>query len=120
MELAGKVAVVTGAGSGIGKATAILFAQQGVRVGVLSRTAHEVEQTAAEIQQNGKEALALVADTTQENQMQQAVQPQILCMIETKTDAPGWKSGNGGTAPASRARRRLWARTSASCWSSRD
>ncbi len=74
MALTGKVALITGAGSGIGKAAAVLLAQQGVRVGVLSHTADEVEQTAAEIKQNGNEAIPLVADITQQDQMQQAVQ----------------------------------------------
>jgi NAD(P)-dependent dehydrogenase (short-subunit alcohol dehydrogenase family) len=77
MDLTGKVALVTGAGSGIGKATAVLLAQQGVRVAALSRTANEVEQTVAEITRGGKEALAAVADTTQEDQMQQAVQQML-------------------------------------------
>jgi NAD(P)-dependent dehydrogenase (short-subunit alcohol dehydrogenase family) len=77
MELTGKVALVTGAGSGIGKATAILLAQQGARVAALSHTADEVEQTVAEIERGGKEAIATVADTTQEDQMQKAVQ-QVL------------------------------------------
>jgi len=45
--LTGKVALVTGAGSGIGKATAVLLAQHGARVAALSHTADEVEQTAA-------------------------------------------------------------------------
>src|SRR5947209_8482552 len=70
MELTGKVALVTGAGSGIGKAAAILLAQQGVRVGALSRTAHEVEQTATEIERSGKEAMAVLADISHEDQMQ--------------------------------------------------
>jgi NAD(P)-dependent dehydrogenase (short-subunit alcohol dehydrogenase family) len=48
MELTGKVALVTGAGSGIGKAAAVLMAQKGARVAALSRTAHEVEQTATD------------------------------------------------------------------------
>lgn len=74
MALTGKVAFVTGAGSGIGKATAVLFAQQGARVAALSHTADEVEQTVAEITRNGNEAIATVADTAQEDQMQQAVQ----------------------------------------------
>ncbi|MFL5592290.1 MAG: SDR family oxidoreductase [Ktedonobacteraceae bacterium] len=77
MELTGKVALVTGAGSGIGKAAAVLMAQQGARVAALSRTAHEVEQTATEIERGGKEAIALVADIAQEDQMQRAVQ-QVL------------------------------------------
>jgi len=72
--LTGKVALVTGAGSGIGKATAVLFAQQGARVAALSHTADEVEQTVAEITRDGKEAIATVADITQEDQVQRAVQ----------------------------------------------
>lgn len=74
MELTGKVALVTGAGSGIGKAAAVLFAQQGARVAALSHTADEVEQTIAEITGNGKEALSVVADSAQEDQMRRAVQ----------------------------------------------
>src|SRR5437588_1693110 len=74
MGLIGKVALVTGAGSGIGKAAAILLAQQGARVVALSRTAHEVEQTAAEIERDGKEAMAVMADIAQEEQVQRAVQ----------------------------------------------
>lgn len=74
MQLTGKVALVTGAGSGIGKAAAVLFAQQGARVSALSHTAEEVEQTASEIVRGGHEAIATVADTAQETQMQQAVQ----------------------------------------------
>src|SRR5437763_6972170 len=77
MELTGKVALVTGAGSGIGKAAAVLFAQEGARVAALSHTPDEVEQTVAEITRDGKEAIAIVADTAEEDQMQQAVQRMI-------------------------------------------
>jgi NAD(P)-dependent dehydrogenase (short-subunit alcohol dehydrogenase family) len=59
------------------KATAVLLAQQGARVAALSHTAHEVEQTAVEIESEGKQAMAVVGDTTQEAQMQRAVQQLI-------------------------------------------
>jgi len=74
MNLTGKVALITGAGSGIGKATATLLGMQGMKVGVLSDTTAEIQQTAAEIQQQGGEALVLTADVSQEKQVQQAVQ----------------------------------------------
>jgi NAD(P)-dependent dehydrogenase (short-subunit alcohol dehydrogenase family) len=77
MALSGKVALVTGAGSGIGKAAAVLLAQQGVRVAALSHTADEVKETVAEIKRGGQEAMAAVADTTQEDQMQKAVQQML-------------------------------------------
>src|SRR5438874_688422 len=77
MELTGKVALVTGAGSGIGKAAAVLLAKHGARVAPLSHTADEIEQTAREIQQGGGEAIAVVADISQDDQMRRAVQQVI-------------------------------------------
>ncbi|MDX3976253.1 SDR family NAD(P)-dependent oxidoreductase [Shinella sp.] len=74
MLFAGKVALVTGAGSGIGKATALAFARHGASVGVLSRTAEEVEAVAKEILAYGGAGLALAADVTDEASMRGAVE----------------------------------------------
>lgn len=73
MEFAGKVAFVTGAGSGIGKATALRLAAGGARVAVLSRTAAEIKATADEIKAAGGEALAITADISSEADMRGAV-----------------------------------------------
>jgi len=77
MAFTDKVALITGAGSGIGKATAVLLAQQGVKVAVVSRTADEVKETVAEISRGGQEALSIVADIAQEEQLQRGVQQVI-------------------------------------------
>ena len=77
MAFTGKVAFITGAGSGIGKATAVLLAQQGARVAALSDTTEEIQQTVNEIQRNGKEGMAVTADIGQEDQVQRAVQQVI-------------------------------------------
>lgn len=73
MELEGKVAFVTGGGSGIGKAAAVLFGKEGAKVAVLSRTQEEVEATAEEIRENGGEAIALTGDVSKPADMERAV-----------------------------------------------
>jgi NAD(P)-dependent dehydrogenase (short-subunit alcohol dehydrogenase family) len=73
MELGGKVALVTGAGSGIGKAAAVKLAQAGCAVGVLSHTEDEIRQTAEEITRAGGKAVPLVADVADAGQVQAAV-----------------------------------------------
>lgn len=77
MQLDEQVALVTGAGSGIGKAAALLLAREGAKVGVLGHTQDEVEQTASEITRAGGEAVALTADISNPEQMQRAVQSLI-------------------------------------------
>ncbi len=74
MQLTNKVALVTGAGSGIAKATAKLFAKEGAKVAALGRTKDELETTVAEINNNNGEAIPLVADISNPEQMQQAIQ----------------------------------------------
>ena len=59
-----KVAIVTGAGSGIGAAAARLFAAEGARVGVADRRADAAQSVADEIAAAGGEALALVGDVS--------------------------------------------------------
>jgi NAD(P)-dependent dehydrogenase (short-subunit alcohol dehydrogenase family) len=74
MELQGKVALVTGAGSGIGKAAAVRLAREGASVGVLSRTEDEIQATVREIEGAGGQAIALVADISDAGQMREAVE----------------------------------------------
>ncbi|MDX1418830.1 MAG: SDR family NAD(P)-dependent oxidoreductase [Rubricoccaceae bacterium] len=74
MELDGRVALITGGGSGIGKATAVRFAAEGARVAVLSRTKSELDRTVREIEDAGGEGLAVVADVSRPEGVEQAVQ----------------------------------------------
>lgn len=74
MQLVGKVALVTGAGSGIGKAAAKLMAKEGAKVAILGRSEDELEKTLAEIESSGGTAISVIGDISQPEQMQQANQ----------------------------------------------
>lgn len=67
------VALVTGAGSGIGKATALALAADGYKIGVLGHTQQELSSVVEEIAALGGEAISLLADISNEDQMSGAV-----------------------------------------------
>jgi len=69
-----KTALVTGAGSGIGRATSLRLASGGAFVGLLGRTEDELRETLDEIRADGGEGLVLVADVSDAGQMAQAVE----------------------------------------------
>ena len=73
MRFAGKVALITGAGSGIGAATARLMAKEGGAVALMGRTARTVEQVATQVQEAGGRALAIPGDVSREEDVDRAV-----------------------------------------------
>jgi NAD(P)-dependent dehydrogenase (short-subunit alcohol dehydrogenase family) len=71
--LEGKVAIITGASSGIGKAAAILFAAHGASVVLVARRRGRLDLTIEEIKDHGGRALAVAGDVTHERTHQEAV-----------------------------------------------
>lgn len=76
-KLADKVALITGAGSGIGRATALLFAREGARVVVVDVVAAQGEETVAQIRQAGGTALFVPADVTRPADAERMIQTAI-------------------------------------------
>lgn len=72
-QLEGQVALITGAGGGIGSAIARLFAQEGAAVAVADVNGEHVEQVAGAIQAEGGRARATALDVTQADQVRRAV-----------------------------------------------
>jgi len=74
MRLANKVAIVTGAGRGIGKATALTFAREGAKVVVNDIDGKAAQQVATEIESMGRQVLTIKADVSQSKEVNRMIQ----------------------------------------------
>ena len=79
MDFTGKVALITGAGNGIGRATALGFASRGATVVVVDRDRTGGEATAGILRQRGGQALFVPADVTQSADVQNYVKATLDC-----------------------------------------
>ena len=74
MSIHDRVTIITGAGRGVGRATAQLFARSGAKVVLFSRTASQLEETVATIANQGGTAVAVVGDVSREADVQRLFQ----------------------------------------------
>jgi len=78
MSIQGRIAIITGAGRGIGRATALRFAREGARVVLFSRSPAPLDEVAAEIAREGYPVLSIAGDVSREEDVhalfQQAMQ----------------------------------------------
>jgi NAD(P)-dependent dehydrogenase (short-subunit alcohol dehydrogenase family) len=76
-RLQGKVALITGAASGIGLGTAAHFCREGAAVSLVDSQAEKAEEAAAQLRKEGHRALAVAADVTQSDQVRRAVEATV-------------------------------------------
>lgn len=109
-DLTGQVAVVTGAGRGIGAGIATAFAQAGAAVVLAARRTHEIEAVAEQIQASGGQALAVPTDVTDDHALQHLAQT----TVDTFGKLTIWVNNAGGSPlrmPIKELPRAEWDRT---------
>jgi NAD(P)-dependent dehydrogenase (short-subunit alcohol dehydrogenase family) len=109
-DLQGRVAIVTGGGTGIGAATALLLAQSGADVTICGRRREPLEKTAAEVTTvTGRRCLAIATDVREEEQVAALVQRTVdeLGRIDILVNC----AGGSALAPAAKLTSRMWDRS---------
>jgi len=76
-EMKGKVVLVTGASSGMGRATALKFASEGAKVAIVARRGERLAEVVEIVKANRGEARAIVADVTKEGDIQRVVRETV-------------------------------------------
>jgi 3-oxoacyl-[acyl-carrier protein] reductase len=91
-SLEGKVALVTGAGRGIGKAVALLLARSGCRVILAARSAAQLEEVGEEIQQGGGSAAIVTADLSRDEDIDRlaAESRRVYGSVDILINNAGW------------------------------
>lgn len=74
MQLEGRVALITGAGSGIGQAAAVLLGKDGARIAAISRTEDELQKTVDLVRARGGDGAVFTADVSDDEQMRAVVE----------------------------------------------
>ena len=97
MKLQGKIALVTGAGSGIGAASSVAFAREGARVAVANRTLAKAEGVVRAIEAEGGRAIALRADVSLSADVQRMIDETIAAY-----GVPDILFNNAGVSPSGR------------------
>jgi len=77
MDLKGKVAIITGARRGMGKADALLLAKSGVKISVVDISQDECQSVVDEIKKEGGEAMAIKCDVTKKSEVEEAVKKTV-------------------------------------------
>lgn len=106
--LAGKTALVTGAGRGIGRAVALSLAQSGCRVILAARSREQLEEAHREVRDRGGEALVIAADLTRDEDIQRLIDTaQSWGAVNILINNAGW----GKRAPVVKGNIDDWDRT---------
>lgn len=95
-KLTDQVAIVTGAGRGIGEAISLAFAEAGAHVAVAARSQEQIDDTAEAVRQRGQRAIAVPCDVNQDDQLEALVDATLAEFGRVDivvNNAGGWRPG---------------------------